>query len=575
MKFLFFSPFAAIWPHAWPESLIAGSLKAKGHDILYVWCDGVFHKQCTAMAAYGRDWRSSKSERDRVCQQCQHNSRLIRNKFHFESIALSSLLDDKDYHIVQDALSSVNREDALDFQFDGLPVGRIASYELCLKYKKNDFRLDDEQWNEYKINLENTLLSLQFVSTALMREKVDRIVTYNALYGIHRIACVKAEAGGVKSYFLHAGGNLSNRMRTMILAAGHAFEYLDGLNSRWESFKTYPCSRKQIGSTVDHLTTVLQGRDVFAYSSSLEGKNVRSLFNISSDQKLLVATLSSYDEYYAAISTGVMKVCKPLFPRQIDWVRALVRYMRRHPELFLVIRVHPREFPNKREGVLSEHAAQLKNAFKELPKNVCVNWPDDNVSLYDLASEADVILNAWSSAGKELSLFGIPVLFYSKDLPDYPVDMNYVGETEDDYFRQLELALWDDRAFERARATFRWYAVEFGYGLFDIGDGYSPREHVERSLFEKVVERGLSALVPDWREKQDIRKAKVPLDATDRMERLLVNGGASPLDVCEIEESSFDAETKYIQWALQTLIRPFRGDCRLVQRVKSCLKGGE
>ena len=87
----------------------------------------------------------------------------------------------------------------------------------------------------------------------------------------------------------------------------------------------------------------------------------------------------------------------------MDWIRALVRYVARREDLCLIIRVHPREFPNKREMVLSEHAKMLQVALSELPDNVKVNWPTDKVSLYDLANITDAFANAWSSAGKEMA----------------------------------------------------------------------------------------------------------------------------------------------------------------------------
>ena len=134
-------------------------------------------------------------------------------------------------------------------------------------------------------------------------------------------------------------------------------------------------------------------------------------------------------------------------------IRALIGYVEGKENLALIIRVHPREFPNKREGVLSEHARILQAVLAGLPPNVKVNWPTDHVSLYDLANIADVFANGWSTAGKEMAWLGLPVVLYSNDLTLYPPSLNYVGTTKPEYFRQIEQALNDGWDPERIRKT--------------------------------------------------------------------------------------------------------------------------
>src|SRR5262249_46386450 len=163
------------------------------------------------------------------------------------------------------------------------------------------------------------------------------------------------------------------------------------------------------------------------------------------------ATLSSPDERFAAQTVGAQGSDEDLlFPKQIDWIRALLRFVASRPDLFLLIRVHPREFPNKREGVLSQNAGLLAKTLETLPPNSRVNWPADQVSLYDLANYTDVVLNSWSSAGKEMALLGIPVVAYSPDLILYPADLNCVGTTEADFFRKVDQALADGWTLERS-----------------------------------------------------------------------------------------------------------------------------
>src|SRR5262249_30054770 len=163
---------------------------------------------------------------------------------------------------------------------------------------------------------------------------------------------------------------------------------------------------------------------------------------VSNDQKILVAAMGSYDEEFAAETVEAKRPIQNLiFPTQAAWLQALVGFVRQRPDLFLIIRVHPREFPNKREAKKSEHATMLESLFTTLPSNVAINWPVDRISIYDLAEETDVFLNSWSSVGKEMSVLGLPVVIYSADLPLYPAELNYLGTSEEDYFQKIQQAL--------------------------------------------------------------------------------------------------------------------------------------
>jgi hypothetical protein len=148
-------------------------------------------------------------------------------------------------------------------------------------------------------------------------------------------------------------------------------------------------------------------------------------------------------------------------------------------DLFLLIRVHPREFPTKRElqateqkrsgrqGITSSHARRLQKYLVDLPSNCAVNWPTDNVSLYDLAKEADVILNAWSSAGMEMGLLGLPVVEWASEQLLYAGQADLCAADADDYGAKIEFALDRGWSPDAMRAMYRWCALQYGTATFE------------------------------------------------------------------------------------------------------------
>jgi hypothetical protein len=245
-----------------------------------------------------------------------------------------------------------------------------------------------------------------------------------------------------------------------------------------------------------------------------------------------------------------------LFPSQIEWIQALLQFVSRRDDLFLVVRVHPREFPNRREAVKSEHAKLLAQTFTALPPNAVVNWPTDGISMYDLANEAAVILNAWSTVGKEMSLLGLPVVIYSPDLLFYPADLNHVATTLDDYFNKIETALHEAWNVEWLRKTYRWLALEYGHSLIDISDGYSQKETAVGSLLHRALGKAQRMISPYHQEKSDCLSRPSRLKAAQVFAKVIEQKAGSLLDVGhDVPTISLDDETRSLRMEVRRLLQ--------------------
>jgi hypothetical protein len=364
---------------------------------------------------------------------------------------------------------------------------------------------------------------------------------------------------GIPVYVIHAGPNLAHRLQTLLIARDSTTLAMYRLVEQARAQAAWPANGDELNEVTDHFVEVLRGQNVFAYSAAKSHEDWRPRLGIRPDQKLLVATMSSYDEYLAARAVGEQPdEASLLFSTQIEWVRALVAWVRTRPELFLLLRVHPREFPNKRERVKSQHAAQLEQALVDLPPNVRVNWPDDKLSLYDIAEYADVVLNAWSSAGKEMALLGRPVIVYCPSLLMYAPEINIVAETRVAYFAAIEEALSEPWSFERIRRAFRWCAVEYVRAVVSIADGFDYSEARATTLRGRA-KNALLAL-PDARQVYDLWRRPRDLPAGDRIAQLLIEGKTSLLDVpAARREVSVGEETALIRAQLARLVSALYG----------------
>jgi hypothetical protein len=493
-KTLFFSPNAGIWVHSFPEAKIADAITKEGSEVIYVTCERLFSGFCTTMSAHGLDQTSEVGIKSEICEKCIEFKDNITSFFNFNKKELSNYIKKDDYKKIDNYFNSITRDNFEKFEIDGIQIGKIACFDILLQYKKGNLLFSDKEWESYLINLKNTLLSYYASIRMLEDEKPDRVIIYNTLYSINKICAEIATKMNIPVYFLHAGENFSNRLSTMIISKGYMSDYRIELVNKWQSIRNYACNKEELFNIKQHFMTLFKGKHMFAYSSSLGiNGNIRDKFSINKNQKIVVAALSSYDERFAAEYVGVLKKDEKLiFKTQIVWITELIKFFSLRSELFLIIRVHPREFPNKREGVRSEHSFKLEESLRDLPDNIKINWPTDNISIYDIAKEANLFLNAWSSVGEEMSLFGIPVLLYSPNLILYPPDLNYVAKDKQDYFNKINEILYSEWNFEITRKAFRWYALKLNKAVFEIFDDFHYYENpsaYKKTILQKLISR--------------------------------------------------------------------------------------
>lgn len=530
MKILFFAPHAGVWVHAFPEALVADAIRA-GNELVYVTCGGALSSLCVTMASRGLSVTSESSKKLAVCKECRGARDRLRSGLDLPGYDFETMLTSEDRARIESLVAAARPDAVASFEVDGANLGRASLYEFLIERKKLRLELTPEEWSLFRPRLANTVRSFVAAQRILDRERPDRVVVYNSLYSANAAWRAAANQRGIAFYFVHGGLSLHRRLERVLVGRDSTLDWWNRIIAAWPQYRDLPCSPDELAEVTEHFLKLFSGGSVFAYSApkSTAGVDVRGRFGVAAHQKLLVATMSSYDEYVAAEAVGgVPPQDTLLFPTQIEWVRALVAWMRNQPGRFLLLRVHPREFPNKRDARKSEHAQALERELAELPSNVRINWPSDKLSLYDIAEQADVVLNAWSTAGKEMTLLGLPVVIYSPSVVQYPAELNYVGTTHDAYFAAIEQALADGWSFERIRKAYRWCVLEYLRGLVDIGDGFQFSEEPARSYVERA--RNLLLSAPAVRQHHDLWRRPPVLRAQQRLHALVASGADTLLE---------------------------------------------
>ena len=542
MKILVFAPHSLLWKHAFPEALVSEALMQKGHEIVYATCGGIFNDHCISMFSSQVNWDAPADEKARICTLCKRNARVLREEFHFPGADLTDSLTEQDRTETGAIMSRVDKSNFRDIEVDGIKVGRLALYQVLLRLKKFTYDFSASEWGEYLAHFKATVIAAVALRRVFARENPDRVIVYNGLYSVNSVCRELAVRNGATPYFLHAGGGLKNRLQTLMMGRGHTFDFYAGLLANWERFRKVPVPQGLMMSATDHFIQLLIAKSPYAYSAmrSQTTFDIRSRYGIGNRQKILVATMGNHDEEVAAEEVGARVHHRPpLFATQVEWLHSIIGWVALRPDLFLIVRVHPREMPNRREATISEHSIALKAFLVDLPANVTVNWPDQGISLYDLVEDADVFLNSWSSTGKEMSMLGRPVVTYGDSLIFYPTELNYIAATPQAYLAQIDRALADGWDEERIRVTYRWLAIEYSRSLIDISESFEENDSSRRrSLSTRVINKLGRLFNPGLNQRRDCAGRARSLAAADAIHRMVESGAPTLLDVLDPEAGS-------------------------------------
>jgi len=276
-------------------------------------------------------------------------------------------------------------------------VGRIAAYELILERKLASIDRVILYWDDYQQRLRSTLLSYFAAKNLIKAQQIEAVVAYNGLYSVNRVVLLYANSIGIQAWAIAAGSHQENKFSKISLYRFDSLPVHAMKSKEWEKARHIPLAAEQVASVKRHFLQLQKAKSNFVYSTPKRGVHPDELcakLNIPKNKKIILVTMSSPDEFIALEAINFLAPKKDgIFKSVNDWITFLIQFMESRNDCHLIIRVHPRQFPNKREKIKSENAAILENILSKTFPNVSINWPTDQISLYDLATITDLVLN--------------------------------------------------------------------------------------------------------------------------------------------------------------------------------------
>ncbi|KIF66081.1 hypothetical protein HY68_37765 [Streptomyces sp. AcH 505] len=553
-----FSPNDAVWRWTLPQAQFLEALQQRGDEIIYVYCDREYSSFCMSMASSGVRFSDAADKKKAICDRCVVQSDMVRSQLNFEGRPLRSFLRGEDIEEADRLSRDAPMETLYDHVEHGLSIGRLALYETIIQTKSISRDLSPDAQDFYRSNFRNTLISVRAGKAMLDELKPDIGISYHTAYAYNRAFQRVFEAGRVPVWFLNASMNVAELDSHLIAAKSDPEVLFRKMLDDWPRFEDVVCSAQDFASAADHLLALMGGGG-FGYSNSMRRgtSGVLERLGCAPGKRVVAALLSSYDELLAAELAGFgWTTHNEVFSSQIEWVKWLFDFARARPDIHLVVRVHPREFAVNGIGERSEHSYLLEAAFSEKPENASINLPSDGIAIYDLLMEVDVALIAWSSAGMDAGMLGVPVVTYAGDVLLFPRQLTYDAKSREDYARFVDQAIDAGWSFERSRAFFRWAVLMMARTRIDMTNGAKTptRQGALARLARRVSNRALLAMTSSSREQLGLRRRPRRLDDSDRIYSLLDRNLSTFYDDdTALQSSNRDQETSALKRQLGRL----------------------
>ena len=373
------------------ETELMENLQEFGYEVVRIGCNGFMSQVCAVMSAARVNFSSTNEQKHNICKSCKMAQDSLTRGLKGKKVLLEDFLKASETSEVEVLLRNIDLSNWQEFEIDSVPIGKYASYEFLLEHKIDPSEIDNDNWFQYFTHLRYCVFVYLGTKKLIQTEKPDVAVVYNHLYSVNHAFESAMTKQGIPTYSINGGKDFRYIDETLSVSQGVAVNLRASRSGSWSKARTIALNRDEIRQVYKNQKFLLKGKSFGTYSHPVTKKDeekIRSKYNIGNMQKVIVCATSSPDEMTAAAlvvnDLTSDTATTSIYTDQIEWLKDVIDIAKRRPDYFILIRIHPREFPNKRDAIKSEHAQKLESSLINLPQNVQVVWPTGNESIYDL-----------------------------------------------------------------------------------------------------------------------------------------------------------------------------------------------
>lgn len=411
------------------EVALARALRTRGHKVRVVLCD-------QALPVCENKGANNRGRWDVACFKCSRNGA--------DHLRASRL----DHDFVSALARAAEDSEATAF-LDGLDFRYTIESSLYKFFRIGRLRQTEEERAIAAALTRACRLSAQ-AALAVARRRPDRVVMSHGVYSTWAPALAVFNQFQIPVAVYNKG---KRRNSTVMNWVRGVMDW--DVSGEWAKVKDLPLTRKQdqrirtyLDSRVTHAADALKYN--FAERETLDQTYARLRLD-AGKQTFVLFTNVLWDAACAQKEIA--------FPNAVDWVMETIEWFSRHPEKQLVVKIHPAEVVI---GTNQPFADEIRARFRELPSNVRLIKPHEQVNSWSIMRVATAGLVHTSTPGMELPLEGIPCVVVS--------GVHYRGkgftvdiDSKEEYFRLIES--WDPAQTDLERI--KTLSLRYAHLLFE------------------------------------------------------------------------------------------------------------
>jgi len=382
------------------ESSLAVALSLRGTDVDVLLCDGVLPGcQQTEIAMTPPDKLLALSVQPR-CSSCFAFGSGVFDPLGLNIYRYSDFLTASDRKNAADIAERIPFNEIENFTWNNLAVGEHAIAGALRYFARGNLTGEPYAERIARMYLKSSLLTASVVINLLKKKKYDVACFNHGIYVPMGIIGEVCRNNGVRV----VNWNPGYRSQRFIFSHGTTYHHTMPTEPTdvWENMILTPEMNQDI---TEYLKSRWQGSQdwiSFLSKSVEDNATISQLTGIDFSKKTVSLLTSVMWDARLHYKTNA-------FPDMLDWVYFTIEYFIQHPELQLVIRVHPAEAKGavpSRQRVVEE----VNSRFPHLPENIILVPPESPASTYAIVERSNAAIIYNTKTGIEISSMGIPVI---------------------------------------------------------------------------------------------------------------------------------------------------------------------
>lgn len=371
----------------------------------------------------------SKKSNENLCDNCVSNVKKNYNNLDIDLFELNKYINEDDHKEAFLISEEITVNNFRNYIYKGIKVGEEAFSSILRVTFKGEVEDNDKNLFLAKRYVASGILTVKGYIKAFKMIKPDRIVCIHGVYQTHGLAVKVARKLEIPIIVMGGGGIRKN---TVVVCHDETYhnQLVHENTNKWEDYKL---TQNEINKTLNYANLKKNsgnGADYLSYHPNpIENRDyLYSNYNIDKSKKIVSI-------YTNVVWDAQIYYSENVFNNIFNWIYYTIEHLGKNENIYQFVRIHPAEAKGGGLPCNQPMKKEILNYFKNnLPENLRIIDPEDNLSSYLLAQESTANIIYGTKMGLEIGLMKKPLIVCGETFSrgkGYSIDIKSIKEYKD------------------------------------------------------------------------------------------------------------------------------------------------